>query len=120
MDTPMHPPDRRRFLSSAAAAATLLAAHDSAAEESPSGPSTAKDGPAGPRLRRLELRSSAPLAKMAEFYQQTLGLRVLEDAPGRLTIDAGQTRLTFLRASAEDGKPFYHFAFNIPENKILA
>lgn len=57
---------------------------------------------------------------MKSFYHGLLGLRVLEEQPERLTIAAGQTWLTFLRSAGEDEKPFYHFAFNIPENKVLA
>jgi hypothetical protein len=74
----------------------------------------------GPRLRSLELMSSVPLARMKEFYQQRLGLSIAEEQRDRLTIRAGQTQLTFVTAGPTDGKPFYHFAFNIPENKIQA
>jgi hypothetical protein len=68
----------------------------------------------------LDLLSAAPLAKMKAFYHDSLGLRVAEDKPDRLTVDAGQTKLTFRPAADADGKPFYHFAFNIPGNKVLA
>jgi hypothetical protein len=57
---------------------------------------------------------------MGEFYHRSLGLPVVEEKPDRLTIGAGLTRLTFLRPAANHGKPFYHFAFNIPENKVLS
>jgi hypothetical protein len=57
---------------------------------------------------------------MKAFYHQSLGLPVAEENAERLTIDAGLTRLTFLRSAADGGRPFYHFAFNIPENKVLA
>jgi hypothetical protein len=55
---------------------------------------------------------------MKEFYHGSLGLPVLEDKADRLTLAAGLTRLTFVPATPDGGKPFYHFAFNIPENKI--
>ncbi len=61
---------------------------------------------------------SRPLEALREFYGQTFGLPVIEEAAGRLTIQAGGTRLTFLQAGDVDGDPLYHFAFNIPENKI--
>lgn len=67
----------------------------------------------------LELLTAAPLARMKEFYQQSLGLEVVENRPDRLTVAAGLTRLTFVPAAADAGNPFYHFAFNIPENKIV-
>jgi hypothetical protein len=72
-----------------------------------------------PRIIRLELLTAAPLASMKEFYHRLIGLPVLDDAPGRLTLAAGLTHLTFVPASPADGQPFYHFAFNIPQNKIL-
>lgn len=75
---------------------------------------------AAPRIVSLELLSSAPLAKLKEFYQDALGLRVLDERKDRLTIGAGATQLTFTPTGPDDGKPFYHFAFNIPENKIVA
>jgi hypothetical protein len=75
---------------------------------------------AGPRILSLELLTSAPLARMKEFYEQALGLRVSQEPTDRLTVEAGATRFTFLKAGMDVDKPFYHFAFNIPENKILA
>lgn len=79
------------------------------------------------RIVGLRLRSSAPLATLAGFYGETLGLPLLAEAPGEITFAAGETRLTFLapesgrRGKPDDaqGGPFYHFAFNIPENKLL-
>jgi hypothetical protein len=106
-------PDRRRFLTSSASA--LIAAHAADAERAPPNRPMAD-----PRILGLELRSAAPLAVMKEFYRRTLGLLVLDDRSDRLTVAAGLTRLTFVTANPDHGKPFYHFAFNIPENKILA
>ena len=61
-----------------------------------------------------------PLAAMKAFYGGTLGLAVVEEETDRITVDAGGTRLTFRTAGALEGdRPFYHFAFNIPENKVL-
>ena len=57
---------------------------------------------------------------MREFFSRTLGLQVIEDKPGQLTVAGGATRLTFRPSGPEHGKPFYHFAFNIPENKLLS
>ena len=74
-----------------------------------------------PRLLSLELSCGAPLAEMRAFYGKTLDLGILEERHDRLTIGAGETRLTFVQSSENvDGRPpFYHFAFNIPENKIV-
>jgi hypothetical protein len=117
MDQQLLNPDRRRFLTWAA----LFAAHGHIASENAGaaqGQGELKE--TGPRILSLELLTSAPLAKMREFYHQSLVLRVAEEQTDRLTINAGATRLTFVKAGAADGKPFYHFAFNIPENKVLA
>jgi catechol 2,3-dioxygenase-like lactoylglutathione lyase family enzyme len=113
--------DRRRFLTWASAAAAFFAAHECLAQEKPKpeSPSGERER-TGPRIRSLELLSSAPLAKMKEFYHQALGLSVVDEQPERLSIAAGTTRVTFVKAGADDGKPFYHFAFNIPENKVAA
>jgi catechol-2,3-dioxygenase len=73
-----------------------------------------------PLIRSLELISSASLADMHAFYHKLLGLGAAEQKPDRLTVEAGRTRLTFVNAPAGGEKPFYHFAFNIPENKAIA
>ncbi len=75
----------------------------------------------GPRILSLELLSGAPISVMKAFYGKTLDLAILEEHADRLTIQAGETRITFVNSSdTVDGRPpFYHFAFNIPENKIL-
>jgi len=74
----------------------------------------------GPRIRRLELETSIPLDEMESFYADRLGLRVIDSRAHRLTIAAGATHITFTPSSDPTSEPFYHFAFNIPENKILA
>ena len=79
-----------------------------------------ENNPADPRILRLELLTAAQLKRMKDFYHRLLGIEVLDDRPKWLTIAAGLSRITFFTAKPEDGKPFYHFAFNIPENKILA
>ena len=112
--------DRRHFLGSAAASAAFFAMHDLPALAGQSGTATAPEPPR-PRLLSLELLSGAPLSAMRAFYAKTLDLRIMEERADRFTVEAGETRLTFVASSAtETGRaPFYHFAFNIPENKIL-
>lgn len=112
-------PDRRRFLAWASASAAFFAAHGFAAEN-PERKPPSKSDVTDPRILSLELVSSAPLTEVKAFYHESLGLSVLEDQRERLTIAAGSTRLTFTSAKKDDEKPFYHFAFNIPENKILS
>lgn len=108
--------NRRRFLASVGAC-SLLMAHRSLAQDG----LTAAPGPVNrdtPRILSLELLTAAPLEQMKQFYGGLLGLEAVKGGRDRLTITAGLTRLTFVRAAAEVGRPFYHFAFNIPENKI--
>jgi hypothetical protein len=118
--------DRRGFLGSTAATAAFLAMHDLsalAAQAGPGGalPAPAEDASGRPRLLALELRSGAPLAEMKAFYGKTLDLGVRDERADRFTVEAGETRITFVHdAQTVDGRPpFYHFAFNIPENKIV-
>ena len=62
---------------------------------------------------------SARLEELRKFYEEKLGLPVKTD-DDQLTVDAGTTRLIFSPAEKSEKEPFYHYAFNIPENKIEA
>lgn len=107
--------DRRHFIGSAAATAAFFAAREVAARQVPEPPEQPR-----PRLLALELLSGAPLPTMKAFYGKTLDLAVLKEATDRFTVETGETQITFIESqSADPGpSPFYHFAFNIPENKI--
>ena len=59
------------------------------------------------------------LAAQRDFYQNTLGLNILEHNTQRLSIQAGSTRLTFEQIPP-DHAGIYHFAFNIPNNQFAA
>lgn len=50
------------------------------------------------------------------FYTDTLGLKLKSDSTETFTVTAGLSEIIFIRALKN--KPFYHFAFNIPENQI--
>jgi catechol 2,3-dioxygenase-like lactoylglutathione lyase family enzyme len=113
--------DRRQFWTSAAAWALLAASHDKVAGAAlGSTPTPARGGNATPRIVGLRLLTTASPAEMKDFYQGLLGLPVLDERPGEITFAAGASRLTFVHVETGNGDPFYHFAFNIPENKILA
>jgi hypothetical protein len=113
----MPPLDRRHFLGSAAAA--FLALHDTGLAGQSA--AAAAPDPPRPRLLALELGSGAPRAAMKAFYGQTLELRVFDEKPDRFSVGAGETVITFVDSAETAGgrAPFYHFAFNIPENKIV-
>lgn len=89
-----------------------------------------------PRITRLQLQTAVPLAKMREFYADTIGFEVIASDEKVLTLQTGKSEISFEHFEdtstgsessqvTEQGKPnpkhpFYHFAFNIPHNKILA
>ena len=58
---------------------------------------------------------------MKAFYGKTLDLRITDERAERFTVEAGETLITFVSSPGVAGEraPFYHFAFNIPENKIV-
>lgn len=73
------------------------------------------------RITALQLQCAAPLEEMRRFYHASIGLSVVAEAGNRIAFRAGETLIIFEQtevASAE--APFYHFAFNVPENKIRA
>lgn len=105
----MHAPNSRRtFLQQLGAAIVMMHV-----------PSPAPGSVRPPRMHRLaqcELKTAASLDAMRAFYGDRLGLQVAQEGTS-LTIKVGDTRIVFVHDGAA-GEPFYHFAFNIPENKI--
>jgi catechol-2,3-dioxygenase len=71
---------------------------------------------AGKGIRKLELETK-PLREMWEFYGRTLGLPVSRLTSDGFTLTAGDSQIMFLKPAAAKERPFYHFAFNITENK---
>ena len=106
--------NRRQFLQRASSAAVLLAAHGrlaSAAEDAAAGSGNA-------RILGLRLATHKPLTDLESFYCGKLGLPSVQKSKGAFTFSGGSTPVTFVPAAQDQGQPFYHFAFNIPENKI--
>lgn len=71
------------------------------------------------RILHLDLIAGASLAELKKFYSSIIGLPLVSDQTDRFTIKAGETTITFIKTNEKEAAPFYHFAFNIPENKIL-
>ncbi|MBN3527183.1 VOC family protein [Paenibacillus apiarius] len=70
------------------------------------------------KIQEIRLQTSG-LQEMKRFYSQVLELPIMHEQEESITFQAGASRLTFMRGKeAEAGRPFYHFAFNITENKI--
>lgn len=55
--------------------------------------------------------------EMKSFYSDSLGLSVMEETPTSFSVKAGESTLSF-HECGKDVNPIYHFAFNIPENKM--
>ena len=70
------------------------------------------------RIQQLGM-DTGQVEALRGFYAETLGLPVIAEEAGSFTVQTGETRLKFNRAAPGE-MPFYHFAFNIPENKIEA
>lgn len=83
---------------------------------------------AKPRIASVQIEAH-DLDALADFYGNTLVLRAglvqterrhggeLRKETMNLTLAVGQSTLKFVRAGAET-RPYYHFAFTIPENKF--
>ncbi|MEM8995594.1 MAG: ring-cleaving dioxygenase [Acidobacteriota bacterium] len=106
--------NRRRFLE-LGGVALALGAH----------PRRARAGRTGKvipevRFRELRLATAHPIDEMEQFYAGVLGLKILDRGRRHVTVAAGETHLTYRKGPDDAGSPFYHVAFNIPENKILS
>lgn len=79
---------------------------------------TAREGKPGPLgIARLRLRTHR-LAELRAFYHEKLHFPIREQSRDSITFQAGTTALTFVQTEEKESQPFYHFAFNIPENKL--
>jgi catechol 2,3-dioxygenase-like lactoylglutathione lyase family enzyme len=107
---------RRSFLRTASAFATVLAWHP--ASDAVGAPPAASNNKVhgSPRFRHLQLQAKN-LEELRTFYTKTLGVPLRADTENSFTLAFGQTLIEFQRAPGEQD-PFYHFAFNIPENKF--
>lgn len=72
--------------------------------------------PASHGIAELRLQS-AKIDLLQHFYGHDLGLPTKRNG-GELTIIAGSTRIIFESVDSDRSDPFYHVAFNIPENKL--
>ncbi len=55
--------------------------------------------------------------EMKDFYKNILELQILSHDSNTFTVQLGSTAVTFQDLQS-DSNPFYHFAINIPENKM--
>src|SRR6218665_126458 len=67
------------------------------------------------KLEKIQIQTSN-IQKTTAFYQDILELSIIEKTTNSVSIKAGNSILKFIE---EPGfKSIYHFAFNIPENKL--
>jgi catechol 2,3-dioxygenase-like lactoylglutathione lyase family enzyme len=67
-------------------------------------------------ILELELLSD-DILKTEVFYNEVLGLETIHKDSSSVSFNAGSTKLTF--RSSINVKPVYHFAFDVPNNKLL-
>lgn len=67
------------------------------------------------QIQELILQTNS-LQRTRLFYHKTLELDIVNETDKAISFKAGKTTLTF--TEAKEGKPFYHFAFNIVNNKF--
>lgn len=73
-----------------------------------------------PFIQELHLETAASFEDLVNFYHLQIGFPLIAQSDDCLSFQAGQSKLNFLKTQQKDFYPFYHFAFNIPQNKILA
>jgi catechol-2,3-dioxygenase len=80
--------------------------------------STTPKPPGDIMIVQLQLLTTTSLQVLKKFYSDNLGFSVVSESSEQLVINAGQTQIRFIKSANTNAAPFYHFAFNIPENKI--
>ena len=68
-------------------------------------------------LQEIRLQTNR-LFPLYHFYKNVLKLPVNDDSDAHFTIHAGLSKLIFEKTEDPLGYPNYHFAFNIPSNRI--
>ncbi len=68
-------------------------------------------------IKEIQLFTGIELFELIQFYHHKLGFEILKQSDTECSFRTGSSLLTF-RKTNESNAPFYHFAFNIPENKI--
>jgi hypothetical protein len=110
---------RRTFIQNSAAvtAASFLGMHDMLAGCAPSAANISPGAVA--RITDLDLITGSSVKELKEFYTSLLEFPLITEQANRFTMRAGETKISFIQTAIKEKAPFYHFAFNIPENKIL-
>ena len=68
-------------------------------------------------MKILEIEIQTDNIKETEtFYSEIVGLQLVNKEQNSISFSAGQSKLTFIKS--DNINPKYHFAFNIPNNKL--
>jgi len=67
------------------------------------------------KIKQIELLSN-DIIKIEDFYSKVLGLEIKNKNNSEISFTAGSSILKFIKTEIKD--PVYHFAFNIPNNKL--
>lgn len=94
------------------AASTFLAAHQIMGCQTP----VQTTGLTQPLIQSITLQTNQSISDMKDFYHRLLGFPVMEATDKRLMLQTGLSTLSFEKNLDSTVRPFYHFAFNIPEN----
>lgn len=68
------------------------------------------------KIKELTLLTNK-LKEMKDFYKHIVELKIIRESSNSFTVRIGSTDLVFKETESETD-PFYHFAMNIPENKL--
>ncbi|MFD0590465.1 VOC family protein [Paenibacillus sp. GCM10027627] len=74
-------------------------------------------------MESIEMWTRSPLDKLVSFYRDVMEFPILSSDERQITVKVGYSDMTFKKVTDEAGieehlDPFYHFAINIPENKL--
>jgi catechol-2,3-dioxygenase len=67
------------------------------------------------KILEIEIQTDN-LIETENFYIEILGLQLVSKSDESITLKTGNSKLTFIKS--ENINPKYHFAFNIPNNKL--
>ncbi len=70
-------------------------------------------------IQNIRLLTSTSLEEMKAFYVGRMGLKVGQENHKEITFVVGPSSVTFIKINQTQDPPWYHFAFNIPENQVL-
>jgi len=110
------PLSRRHFLQNASLGMLMIGLHPQlcfSAMESPKKKANGVD-----LIENIRLLTSTPLHEMKAFYVQKMGFPVVRENSREITFGVKESTVTFVKIDEKEGAPWYHFAFNIPENKL--